>query len=225
MRELATNPMQLTILLFLVHQRAESVPRDRTRLYQDYMSRFLDRESKDERVLQHRPLLESVTSYLGWHLQSVAETAGGTGRVSLAELKKLMRHYLADNAQDTTLVDVLFTAATTRVWVITSRVQGTFEFDVQPVREFFAAQYLADTAPPGGRDLRPDKFARFIELAIRPYWFNAARFMAGFFTSGELGTLVNELEQITERPDQAFWSRRLIRTLIDDGVFDERPGA
>jgi len=224
-RELATNPMQLTILLFLVHQRAESVPRDRTRLYQDYMSRFLDRESKDERVLQHRPLLESVTSYLGWHLQSVAETAGGTGRVSLAELKKLMRHYLADNAQDTTLVDVLFTAATTRVWVITSRVQGTFEFDVQPVREFFAAQYLADTAPPGGRDLRPDKFARFIELAIRPYWFNAARFMAGFFTSGELGTLVDELEQITERPDQAFWSRRLIRTLIDDGVFDERPRA
>lgn len=225
-RELATNPMQLAILLYLIYRRAESVPTLRTKLYEDYMTLFLDREAtKDSAVATHRPLLEEITGYLGWHLQAVAESGNSNGRVSMSQLKKVMRHYLADNEKEPTLVDVLFTAATTRVWAITSRVQGTFEFDVQPIREFFAARYLALTSPPGGRSGRPDKFQRFMELAARPYWFNTARFMAGFFTSGELGTLADELDVLLDRPDKRFWSRRVVRTLIDDGIFDERPRA
>jgi hypothetical protein len=218
--------MQLTILLYLLYQRAESVPSDRTGLYREYMAHYLDREAaKDADVQQYRASLEQVTSYLGWHLQAAAETDGNNGRVSLGELKKLMQGYLSENGLDQPLVDRLFTAATTRVWVITSRIQGLFEFDVQPVREYFAAHYLATNAQPGGRGSRPDKFRIFSELVVRAYWQNVARFMAGFFTSGELGTLVDELIAITERPECSVWSRRLIRMLIDDGAFDQRPRA
>jgi hypothetical protein len=222
-RELSTNPMQLAILLYLVHQRADSVPGNRTKLYQDYMSRFLDRESsKDASVNEHRATLEEVTGYLGWYMQSLSED-GDNGRLKTSELKRVIRHYLADLDKDSTLVETLFTAATTRVWVLTSRVQGYFEFDVQPVREFFAAKHLVDTSPPSGRAGKPDKFIRFMELAKRPYWLNTARFMAGFFLPGELSSVVDEFDDSLGSGGRRLWLRRVLLDLLSDGVFDGRP--
>jgi predicted NACHT family NTPase len=43
---LAENPMQLTILLYLLHLQGHSVPDKRTQLYDDYMKTFLNREAR-----------------------------------------------------------------------------------------------------------------------------------------------------------------------------------
>ncbi|MFP5284024.1 MAG: NACHT domain-containing protein, partial [Actinomycetes bacterium] len=222
--ELAQNPMQLSILLLLIHQRLESLPRKRTDLYTDYMKRFLDREAKDPIVREHRDPLEEVVSYLAWYLHSQAEQGGGNGRLAVEELKRLMRHYLVDNQLDHRLVDALFSAATTRVWVLTSRRQGLFEFDVQPVREYFAAKYLAEYHPSGRRG-GGDKSTRFGEIAAKPYWLNATRFLAGFFTRTELADLSDDLIQMIQERPGSFFIRRLARHLIQDEVFTERPQA
>lgn len=223
--ELATNPMQMSILLHLMHQRGHAIPSQRTPLYSNYMSLFLDREgTKDPQVLRHRPLLEEVTAYLGWWMHSEAEVSSDAGRVSLAKLKKVMRHYLVDQGKDVSLVDTLFTAVTTRVWVLTSRTQGVFEFEVQPVREFFAARYLAESAPATSDDR--GKAHRLAVTLERPYWLNTARFLAGFFTPGELSGLADKLEDLHEGlTPSRLWPRRVTRVLLADGILADRPRA
>ncbi|MFE4337353.1 NACHT domain-containing protein [Streptomyces sp. NPDC056831] len=145
--QLADNPMQLTILLYLMHKRGNSVPANRTDLYTSYMETFLVREAeKTAAVDEHRTGLEEVTAYLGWHLQARAEREGGKRQLPMRELQRAILNYLFDVGKNTTLVDDLFTAVTGRVWALTSKVQGTFEFDVQPLREYFAARYLYEFA-------------------------------------------------------------------------------
>jgi hypothetical protein len=224
-RELATNPMQLTILLYLIHQRGDSVPHRRTNLYEDYLQSFLDREaSKSETVKIYRDQLQAITAFLGWHLQSRAESDGANGRESRHELIRLTKHFLVDNGREelVSLADELFTAVTARVWVLTSRVTGSFEFDVQSIREYFAARYLFDRAP-SGRKNGVDIFQRFMELVTRPYWANTARFMAGMFRFGEKAQLADDLiAGILDSPHR-FWPRRFGLTLLRDGVFDDQP--
>jgi hypothetical protein len=218
--ELATNPMQLAILLHLMHQQGPSVPTHRTALFEDYVKLFLAREAdKDATVARHRAEIEDLTQYLGWYLQSEAEAESSNGRASLSHLHRVLKHYRTDKDEDPKLVPRLFTAMTDRVWVLTSASQGSFEFDVQPLREWFAAQHITSESPPYDRE-SPDIHERFIELAIRPYWANTARFMAGMFRKGERPGVVDALLEAIRHAEDRFWLRRLSRTLLTDGTFD-----
>lgn len=219
--ELATNPMQLAILLYLMYRRGESIPTNRTELYSSYMELFLDRESlMDEVVKNNRKLLERVTGYIGWHLHSAAESEGGNGRATRKQLIHLVRHYLLDLEEDPDIADALFTAVTARVWVITSRTEGYFEFDVQPIREFFAARHLFVTAPDSSRAGGVDRFSRLLALMQRPYWLNVTRFMAGMFDDGVISTVADRVEDLIDDAKHPFWSRQVAALLLIDGVFD-----
>ncbi|NES14587.1 MULTISPECIES: NACHT domain-containing NTPase [Micromonospora] len=216
--QLADNPMQLTILLYLIQKRGDSVPDGRTQLFRAYMETFLDRESEKSRsVHEHRDDLEEVTAYLGWHLQASAETDPAAGRVPTRAVRKAILNYLDDVEKDTTLVDDLFTAVTDRVWALTSKVQGTFEFDIQTMREYFAASYLWGYA---GADLRGfDKSTILGELVRRAYWLNTCRFFAGFANPNELSGLVDVLEEEFDGRQRPMQVRLAAWTLLQDGVF------
>jgi hypothetical protein len=221
--QLADNPMQLTILLYLINKRGESVPARRSQLYMSFMEAFLDREAeKTQAVREHRADLEEVTAFLGWRLQARAERGGADGRLPLKELKKEITGHLIDVEKSPGLVDELFDAVTERVWALTSKVSGTFEFDVQPIREYFAARYLYEYAGASGRE-GVDKGAVLRELIRRPYWENTGRFYAGFANVNELAALKEGLQDELEegrRPKQAAlgtWR------LLFDGVFAGRP--
>lgn len=221
--QLADNPMQLTILLYLMQRRGVSVPTARTELYTSYMQTFLDREaSKTAAVQRHRADLEEVTAFLGWHLQSHAETARDSGRMTTAAIKSAINTYLYETGKDTSLVEDLFTAVTDRVWALTSKISGTFEFDVQPVREYFAAAYLYRFARTTTAELPRSRLLR--ELISRPYWLNTARFYAGFANPNEIAGLVEGLEDALDVP--ALYARQIRTaawTLLGDGVFAARP--
>lgn len=221
--QLADNPMQLTILLYLMQRRGVSVPTARTELYTSYMQTFLDREaSKTGAVQRHRADLEEVTAFLGWHLQSHAETARDSGRMTTAAIKSAINTYLYEAGKDTSLVEDLFTAVTDRVWALTSKISGTFEFDVQPVREYFAAAYLYRFAHTTTAELSRSRLLR--ELISRPYWLNTARFYAGFANPNEIAGLVEGLEDALDVP--ALYARQIRTaawTLLGDGVFAARP--
>lgn len=219
---LAENPMQLTILLFLILKRGESIPRARTELYSSYMQTFLDREAeKSAAVHRHRSDLEEVTAHLGWLLQEQSESGEVHGRLTVAAVKKSILLYLHDVGKDVTLVDDLFTAVTDRVWALSSKQQGTFQFDIQPLQEYFAAKHLYDVAGAGSRDF--DKTRIFRQLVRRPYWMNNCRFYAGFATVSELITLADVLKEEFEVDHRPAHLRLVTWTLLADGVFSRRP--
>ena len=116
-----------------------------------------------------------------------------------------------------------------RVVAIVSRVQGTYEFDVQTLREYFAARHLYETAPysPTGDERRGTRSDRWRALSRNFYWLNVARFYAGCYSEGELASLVDDLRALSN--DEAFRStshpQLLTATLLGDWVFSQRPRA
>lgn len=217
-RELASNPMQLAILLHLLQKRG-ILPEQRTQLYDDYIKVFLDREAPKEPVVQHhRLLIEEVHGFLAWRLQSSAEAEGGSGSVPLDELRSLLRDFLHDRGRKEQEIADLFTAVTSRVICLVHREAG-FEFEVQPLREYFAARHIFDNAPPGGDGNSRDDCLN--ALLRRPYWSNVLRFFAGRLSRIEVRAVPSNLRTVlAEEPfDRLPLCRATAGQLLNDQVF------
>ena len=225
LRELAKNPMQLAILLSLLHTRGVSLPDKRTRLYSAYMELFFNREAEKSTIVrEHRDLLQQIHGYLAWTLHSEAEQ-GENGRVNSERLRKLVEDYLLLEEYDISLVEELFQGMVERVVAIVSRVEGTFEFEVQPIREYFAAHYLYETAPysPAGDEKTGTRPDRFDAIAQNFYWLNVTRFYAGFYSKGELASLIDRIKDLVGKDGYKYIShpRNLTAMLLSDYVFSQ----
>ena len=230
LRDLARNPMQLAILLHLIHVQGAALPEKRTTLYEEYMKLFFNREAEKSTVVRdHRELLLSIHGVLAWVLQTQAEEGSGSGSINKDALRVKIKNFLEAEEHDPSLADTLLTGTSERVGALVSRVQGTYEFEVQPLREYFAARHLYKTSPyspPGGArtGTRP---ARFDALARSAYWTNVTRFFCGFYDVGELGTLVDDLLHLGGQAGYRLISqpRRLAMMLLSDHVFAQSPRA
>ena len=242
LRDLARNPMQLAILLSLIHRRGVSLPDKRTALYDNYVEMFFDRESEKATVVkENRDLLIRIHRYLAWVLHSEAEVASestsrvrpnGTslpGTITEGDLRELVREFLLKDGSDPALIEELFSGMVERVVAIVSRVQGVYEFDVQTLREYFAARHLYETAPysPTGDERLGTRSDRWRALSRNYYWLNVARFYAGCYSEGEIPSLVDELGALSN--DEVFrctsHPQLLTITLLGDWVFSQRPRA
>ncbi|MET9852731.1 hypothetical protein ABZY57_07265 [Streptomyces sp. NPDC006450] len=230
--DLARNPMQLAILLWLVRKKGPSLPDKRTALYREYMETFLDREAEKSTIIRdERELILDLHGYVAWELHCLAETGDSTGSISEPKLKTLLKKYLLTRGykkKKLELVDQLFTGMTDRVMVLTSRVQNTFEFEVQPLREYFAARYLYSTARTSspGAEHAGNRSDRFEALLRNPYWWNVTRFYAGFSDVGELANLVDLVEDLVQSGGDyslISYSREVALTLLRDQVFSQKP--
>lgn len=229
-RELARNPMQLAILLSLVQTRGGSLPDKRTALYDNYVQLFFNRESEKSSIVRdHRDLLIDIHQYLGWVLHAESQTKRNRGSVSSEKLQVLVKDYLAHEGHDPSLADRLFTGMVERVVALVSRVEGTYEFEVQPLREYFAARHLYCTAPysPAGSEQRGTLPDRFDALCRDFYWLNVTRFYAGCYNKGELPSLVDRLEDLSRAEGYKYTShpQMLAATLLSDWVFAQHPKA
>lgn len=228
LRDLSRNPMQLAILLRLMQLQGAALPDKRTALYDEYMKVFMNREVEKRQIAgDHRELILSIHGVLAWELQTGAETGEGSGRITFEGMKERIGLFLAEQEHDAELLDVLFKRSVERVGALVARVQGTLEFEVQPLREYFAARHLYKTAsysPPGRpkSGTRPD---RFDALAGSFYWTNVTRFFCGFYDVGELPSLVDGLIEIGNAPGyrQINQPRRLAMMLLSDYVFADSP--
>ncbi|MGW7580304.1 NACHT domain-containing protein [Kitasatospora sp. NPDC054768] len=226
--DLARNPMQLAILLWLVQRKGSSLPDKRTALYNAYMDTFLDREAEKSNIVRDkRDLILELHGYIAWHLHCKAEAGSSSGNISEPRLKSLMKRYLTNEGYDTEIVDQLFTGMTQRVMVLTSRIEGTFEFEVQPLREYFAARFLYSTARPSppGAEHAGTRSDRFESLVRNPYWLNVMRFFAGFSDKGELANILDLIEAL--QADSEFgltgYPRHIAAVLLRDQVFSQKP--
>lgn len=216
-RDLASYPMQFAILLHLLRNRG-LFPKQRTELYEEYLKAFLDREEtedKDPLVSSQRTVLMQVHSYLGWHLQAVAESSGDSGQLPRTELRRLLRSYFADQPTGRGFADQLFTSMESRVLCLVEREDG-FQFEVQSLREYFAALYVHENADSRGR--HNSRVACFEAMVRRPYWLNVCRFFVGMFTAIEIRGIHSTLQDLMDKADPGLAShlRVVAARLLDD---------
>lgn len=232
LRDLSKNPMQLAILLSLILTRGSALPDKRTTLYDYYVDLFFSRESsKNFVVRKYLDLLKDIHRFLAWKLHTAAEAgrAAASGRFTTAQLKDVLRQYLEIEGQSTVVIDEIFNVTVARVFMIVSRIEGTYEFEVQPLREYFAARYLNDTAPysPPGKERPGTKPDRFDAVARNFYWLNVARFLCGCFNKGELFDLADRIGQLAAEGEIARTRHpvTLATMLLSDWVFSQVPRA
>jgi hypothetical protein len=217
--QLADNPMQLTILLFLINRKGDAVPTSLTPLYSDYMAVLLDREVARKQIQREQvPRIHEVTAFLGWYMHAGVEADPAAGRMTRKDIETALLLYFRATEGPVDEAGELLKAATDRFWALTSKVDGTFEFAVQPVREYFAARFLAEWA---GRDRREPLPKQDVlrRLIGRTYWLNVARFYAGFASPNELAGLRYGLEEAIAGNRHPLQERAAAWTLLNDGIF------
>ncbi|SOJ56961.1 hypothetical protein MSIMFB_04439 [Mycobacterium simulans] len=221
-RELASYPMQLAILLHLLHRR-QLLPQQRTELYAEYLKTFLDREQTAEKeplLADQRDTIVSVHAYLGWYLQTRAEEGWGAGSISRAELRRVLREHLEGQEYGQQFADRLFSAISTRVLCLVERETDRFQFEVQSLREYFTALYIFQNAPPKGiGNSRDDCLDALLQ---RPYWSNVCRFFVGMFSKVEVRGIRQNLRQLsTAATDLALHPllRSMAAQFLDDRTY------
>ncbi|WP_427887949.1 hypothetical protein ACQHIV_33180 [Kribbella sp. GL6] len=114
-----------------------------------------------------------------------------------------------------------------RVVALVSRVEGTFEFEVQPLREYFAARHLYNSSPysPPGNPRPGTKPEIFEAISPNSYWLNVTRFYAGCYSVGELPGLASQLKALIldSREGMTSFPRVLATSLLADRVFHQEP--
>jgi hypothetical protein len=228
LKDLAKNPMQLTILLSLIYNRGSSLPDKRTALYDSYVDLFFNREAEKTPVVKkHRDLLLGIHKYIAWVLHSEAEQLGKNGSITQDELQSKIQVYLEEQGYEGNLARELVTGALERIVALVSRVEGTYEFEVQPLREYFAARYLYETARHSspGKEYSGTKPDRFDAIARNFYWLNVTRFYAGCYDVGELPSLIDRVEDLIGSEGYCYIShpRILAAILLSDWVFSQHP--
>jgi hypothetical protein len=227
-RGLARNPMQLAILMNLIQARGASLPDKRTSLYDSYVETFFNRETdKSSIVRSHRELLMELHMYLAWLIHSESESGRGGGKITTEDLRIEVQRFLEANGHEIEILEDLFSGMVERIVALVSRVEGTFEFEVQPLREYFAARHLYNSAPysPTGDESSGTKVERFEAMASRPYWLNVTRFYAGCYSKGELSSIVHSLKNMAVSDTFKYSSipRELCLYLLSDWVFSQVP--
>ncbi|MDF1704930.1 MAG: AAA family ATPase [Aeromicrobium sp.] len=224
--QLAKNPMQLALLLHLIRTKGDSLPTERTALYRQYMDLFLDREVEKSTAISplvkaYRDDIEEASAYIGWYMQGRAEIDSASTRLTESHLVREMKSYLGGVGREAP-VQAVFEAMRDRVWVLTSKQPGTYEFDVQPIREFVTARYLHDYAESmDGRSVpRTEILTAMLE---RSYWLNTARFLAGHFPESQLSDLADDIMDVVAIDAPSRQIRTALWTLLADGVFKKRP--
>lgn len=228
LKELAKSPMQLAIFISLLRTKGQSLPNKRTALYDNYINLYFDRESeKNNLIRDKRDLIIDIHQYLAWLLHSEAELYKNSGSINFDQLIIRLKEYLKNEGHDPSIADQLFDVMKERVCALVSRVQGTFEFEVQPLREYFCAKYLYTTAQnstvasvkPG---TKPDRFNAILRNF---YWQNVVRFFAGCADAGELDMILQELRELQSDELLKFthYPRIITSQILSDYVFTQKP--
>lgn len=221
-RELASYPMQLAILLHLLHRR-QLLPQQRTDLYKEYLKTFLDREQTEDKeplLNEERQVIEDIHAFLGWYLQSKSEEGTSSGAISRSDLDKLLHEHLAGRDDGQELAKQLFSAFSSRVLCLIERETGSYQFEVQSLREYFAALYIFENAPTkGSGNSRDDCLNALLE---RPYWSNVCRFFVGMFSKVEVRGIRQNLYDLSRKGDLARHPhlRSLSALFLDDRTYE-----
>lgn len=223
--ELMTTPLQSHIMAIVVRS-GEKPPERRwklfTNFYQVIRKREANRNLLDKRLAkllsEEEQLLKTVHNRLGFVLHARAELSKGaqTKLDRNHEFKKLITDAVSQMVEteiDET-VDVLMQATTDRLVLVSTPVDGNYvRFDIRPLQEFFAAEFIYES-------VSADELRERVELiAGDAHWREVMYFLLSALVENgrrtELAVVVEVLENLNEGDDENL---RLLRRKLGRGA-------
>lgn len=237
-RELMTTPLQAHIMAVVVRD-GERPPERKwklfTNFYQVIKRREANRNLPDKRLAkllrEQDQLLKTVHNRLGFVLHARAELSqGAQTKLDRDEFEKLVTgavKQMVETEVDET-IEVLMKATTDRLVLVSTPDDGNHvRFDIRPLQEFFAAEFLYES-------VSAEKLRQRIELISGDaHWREVMHFLLSALVENnrqtELAVAVQVLEGLNEGDEESFrlLGRRLGRgailtaRLLQEGVLDE----
>jgi hypothetical protein len=238
-RELMTTPLQSHIMAVVIRDGGR--PPDRrwllfSRFYQVIKTREANRNLLEPRLAkllrEEDQLLKTVHNRLGFVLHARAETSkGAQTHLEREEFRALVTEAVSQmmesDVSDT--VETIMEATLDRLVLVSSPEDSkNVRFDIRPLQEFFAAEFLYESVT--AERLR----ARLETIAGDPHWREVMHFlMSALVENGrgtELAVAIDVLECLnegTEEGDARLLNRRLGRgailaaRLLQEGVLEQ----
>jgi len=236
--ELMTTPLQSHIMAVVVRD-GEKPPERRWKLFNNFYQVIKKRESNrnlpDKRLARllsnQDKLLKAVHNRLGFVLHAEAESSkGAQTRLERSEFEKLITDAVSQMVEteiDET-INVLMEATTDRLVLVSTPDDGNHvRFDIRPLQEFFAAEFLYELAD--AEELRE----RMELIAGDAHWREVLHFLLSALVENnrrtEMAVAVEVLENLNEGDDDdlRLLKRRLGRgailtaRLLQEGVLEE----
>ncbi|HYG89757.1 MAG TPA: hypothetical protein VD978_26275 [Azospirillum sp.] len=229
-QEIMTTPLQAHIMAVVVRDGGKPPERKWqlfTNFYQVIKKREANRKLPDKKLskllLEGNKLLKDLHNRLGFELHSRAETREGArtslNRKELAEIVFETVSNLQDSDVDDT-VETLMEATTERlVLVSTPETSQEVRFDIRPLQEFFAAEYIYESVD-------SEKLAsRLRIIAGDSHWREVMHFLLSALIENarqtELAIAVEILTDLNEHGDHLN-TRALSRRMALGGVMAAR---
>jgi hypothetical protein len=236
--ELMTTPLQSHIMAVVVRD-GERPPERKwklfTNFYQVIKRREANRDLPDKRLAkllrEQDQLLKTVHNRLGFVLHARAEMSrGAQTKLSRDEFKKLVtdavEQMVETEVEET--ITVLMEATSQRLVLVNTPDDGNHvRFDIRPLQEFFAAQFLYESV--NAEQLRH----RMSLVAGDAHWHEVMHFLLSALVESdrqtELAVAIQVLEKLNEGDEDDFrlLNRQLGRgailaaRLLKEGVLDE----
>lgn len=224
-REIMTTPLQTHIMAVVVRDGGRP-PERRWQLFSNFFQVIKKREAnrnlidpKISRLLREGDkLIKSLHNRLGFELHYRAErSSGAQTSLTRPELRKIISetvHSLQDDDTDETIA-TLDEATTERLVLVNTPESGeTVRFDIRPLQEFFAAEYIYESAIEDGF------LERLRTIAPDPHWREVMHFLLSALVEqdrrGELAQAVTVLAELDE--GNANLGRAISRRLCIGGV-------
>lgn len=215
---LVKNPMQLSVLLHFIRLKGEAFPDRRAELYREYFKTVIDRDvEKSPRLRQNRDDIEALHEVIGFEIHSRAESDTAATSLSHEQLIEIVRSWLKAEDRKVEVAGELFKLGEERLGLIVALkgegVGTRYGFEVQPVREYFAAAYINDKCEGNAHDL-------FELMVRRPFWREVALFLAGLRRANEKADLLSRARALDDDAESGWRcdGRAIVLQLLQEGV-------
>ncbi|MBD2629500.1 hypothetical protein [Trichormus variabilis] len=239
-RELMTTPLQSHIMAVVVRD-GERPPQRRWKLFNNFYQVIKRREANrnlpDKRLAkllrEEEKLLKTVHNRLGFVLHARAESSQGA-RTNLEhkhDFKKLVTDAVSQMVETPSVnetIDVLMRATMERLVLVSTPTDGNYvRFDIRPLQEFFAAEFIYESVD--AEQLRQ----RVEIIASDAHWREVMYFLLSAIIENEreteIAVVVDVLVNINEGDDDNLnlLKRRLGRgailtaKLLQEGVLEQ----
>ena len=228
-REIMTTPLQSHIMAVVVRDGGRP-PERKWQLFHNFYQVIKKREANrnlaDPRIAgllrEGDKLIKLLHNRLGFELHYRAErSSGAQTSITRAELKEIVSdivHNLQDDDIENTIA-LLDEATTERLVLVNTPESGeTVRFDIRPLQEFFAAEYIYESANQEGF------IERLRSIAPDSHWREVLHFLLSALIEQERrGELAQAVEVLSEIDDSPLDQRRaLARRLGVGGIISAR---
>lgn len=222
-KALATNPMQLSVLLHFIRLKGEAFPDRRVELYREYFKTVIDRDVEKSAELQrNRDTIDVLHQLIGYKIHALTEAKLADGTLTRSMVLELVEDWIEGQGGDPSRAPELFKIGEERLGLIIAlKGEGedaVYGFEIQPIREYFAAAFLSD-------QIEGDAHVVFEELLRRSYWKEVALFLAGLRRANEKADLVTRSKPLDQDPSLGWRQdgRAMIFQLLQEGALSQPP--